>query len=103
VNPPWGSYIVCSASMHEYDPHTNYQIIDVDREFPFRHSQYLHSYEDKRFKNLPLFKTFRFVDPAILNNSIQYVVLDKLRTIEKKKTTESTDQKKAKAIIIQID
>jgi hypothetical protein len=78
VNPPWG-FAVWDTSIWEYDYQTHSQIIRVMRDLPFRNNRYLYSYDENRFRNLPYFKTFRFINPGILKNSVQYVDVEKFK------------------------
>lgn len=79
VDVPWG-FAVPLAYMFDYDFQTHSQKIVVYRDFPFFNNIYLYSYDDNCFKKIPD-GIYRFINPAILKNSVQYVDLEKVNAL----------------------
>lgn len=77
VDVPW-AFATHTAYMFDYDYWTHSQNFTVVRNFPFSCSEYLYSYDNNSFKEIPDVYC-RFINPAILKNSVQYVDLEKLR------------------------
>lgn len=77
LDVPWG-FALHTAFMLHYDYQTHSQKLVVYRNFPFPSDTYFYSYGDNRIERLTD-SSFIYINPAILENTVQYVDLDKLK------------------------